>query len=56
MWFSGPLPLPKSKFAFKAAVKYCLAALILALKLRPAAKLQAMALESVQPVPWVLGL
>ena len=56
MWSMGPEPRPRSSMAPRAPEMYALARSTDASRSKPLARLEAMALERVQPVPWVLGL
>ena len=55
-WSNGPDPFPRSSPAAKAPEIYSFATATASLSSMPLAKLAAMALDRVQPVPWVLGL
>ena len=55
-WFMGPEPCPRSSIAARAPEMYSFARLTDSQRPNPFARLAAIALESVQPVPWVLGL
>ena len=52
----GPLPWPRSSMAARAPERYALAFVTAVSRSWPLARFAAMALERVQPVPWVLGL
>ena len=56
MWLRGPDPCPKSSMAERAPVIKSLALFTASSRLMPRARLEAMAEDSVQPVPWLLGL
>lgn len=55
IWFKGPLPLPKSSFAFIAPAINSFAKRTDSGTSCPIARYDAIALESVQPVPCVFG-
>lgn len=55
MWFKGPEALPKFKFAFSAFEINSFEFLMDSSREYPKAKLDAMALERVHPVPWVFS-
>ena len=55
-WSIGPLPFPRSSMALRAPDRYAFARSTAHSRSDPFARFDAIALESVQPVPWVLGL
>ena len=55
-WSMGPQPFPKSSIADNAPDIYSFALETDSDNDKPLARFAAIALESVQPVPWVLGL
>lgn len=55
-WFNGPDPFPKLSWLKRASDIYFLAFSTANLSSTPLARLDAIAEDSVQPVPCVLGL